>query len=63
MIQCSNALSQFDGKDILWTHLWRLYYANRSTTCPGLALLPKLKFEHVHLNNFSKMRVDLAAQV
>ena len=29
----------------------------------GLSLLPKLKFEHVHLTSFSKMRVDLAAQV
>ena len=29
----------------------------------GLALLPKLKYEHVHLSSFSKMRVDLAAQV
>jgi hypothetical protein len=31
--------------------------------CPGLSLLPKLKYEHVHLTAFSKMRVDLAAQV
>ncbi len=29
----------------------------------GLSLLPKLKFEHVYLTSFSKMRVDLAAQV
>ena len=29
----------------------------------GLRLVPKLKYEHVHLTNFSKMRVDLAAQV
>ena len=33
------------------------------TSTPGLYLVPKLKYEHVHLNNFSKMRVDLAAQV
>ena len=26
-------------------------------------LVPKLKFEHVRLTSFSKMRVDLAAQV
>jgi len=26
-------------------------------------LVPKLKYEHIHLNSFSKMRVDLAAQV
>lgn len=29
----------------------------------GLRLLPKLKYEHLHLTSFSKMRVDLAAQV
>ena len=29
----------------------------------GLVLLPKIKYEHVYLSNFSKMRVDLAAQV
>ena len=26
-------------------------------------MVPKLKFEHLHLTSFSKMRVDLAAQV
>ena len=25
--------------------------------------MPKLKYEHVYLTSFSKMRVDLAAQV
>lgn len=29
----------------------------------SLCLVPKLKYEHVHLNSFSRMRVDLAAQV
>lgn len=29
----------------------------------GLTTLPKLKYEHVYLNSFSKMRVDLASQV
>jgi hypothetical protein len=37
------------------------YERNRSDT--ELTLLKKLKFEHLHLTNFSKMRVDLAAQV
>ncbi|XP_064406741.1 uncharacterized protein LOC135351613 [Halichondria panicea] len=36
---------------------------NRSQETPGLALIPKLKYEHVELSSFSKMRVDLAAQV
>ena len=52
---------QNNGKEIKWTHLWSLYYKNRSDT--GLSLLSKLKYEHIHLNSFSKMRVDLAAQV
>lgn len=30
---------------------------------PGLSILPKLKHEHIHLTSYSKMRVDLAAQV
>ena len=43
----------------------QLYQQNSGliTPTPGLTLLPKLKYEHVHLSNFSKMRVDLAAQV
>jgi len=37
--------------------------AGAFTATPGLCLVPKLKYEHVYLNQFSKMRVDLAAQV
>ena len=33
------------------------------TETPSLAMLHKVKFEHVNLTSFSKMRVDLAAQV
>ena len=33
------------------------------TDQPSLAMLHKLKFEYVNLTTFSKMRVDLAAQV
>ena len=29
----------------------------------GLSLVPKLKYEHLQVSSFSKMRVDLAAQV
>ena len=39
----------------------KLYWRNPDT--PGLTLLPKLKCEHINLSSFSKMRVDLAAQV
>lgn len=34
--------------------------AGRAT---GMALIPKLKYEHIFLTSFAKMRVDLAAQV
>ena len=49
------------GKEIGWSHLVSLYEHNRSDA--GLSLILKLKFEHIHLATFSKMRVDLAAQV
>lgn len=43
----------------------KIYEANTGaiTSTPGLSLVPKLKLEHIRLTNFSKMRVDLAAQV
>ena len=43
----------------------QLYKSNtgKKSLTPGLCLVPKIKYEHVYLNNFSKMRVDLAAQV
>ena len=41
--------------------LEELYARNRSET--GLVVLPRLKLEHIQLTSFSKMRVDLAAQV
>ncbi len=34
-----------------------------ATVSKGLTLLPKLRREHVNLTSYSKMRVDLAAQV
>ena len=54
---------QFDGKEILWSHLVDLYWKNRSQDSPGFALLEKLKFEHIRLTSHSRIRVDLAAQV
>ena len=53
---------QVNGKYIEWGHL----YERLSTTYIqsfGLSVLPKLKLEHVKLTGFSRMRVDLAAQV
>lgn len=53
------------GQEIKWNHIVQLYERNTGsmTTTPGLSIVHKLKYEHVYLNNFSKMRVDLAAQV
>ncbi len=39
----------------------KLYYNTRTQS--GLVLLPGIKYQHINLTNFSKMRVDLAAQV
>ena len=47
--------------DISWVNV---HHLNRpKTDTPGLTLLPELKFEHINLTSYSKMRVDLAAQV
>ena len=37
-------------------------WCHSNTTSPGLSIVPKLKYELIHLTSFSKMRVDLAAQ-
>ena len=57
--------AQNNGKVIAWRHLQDLYARDSGSVReqPGLAMVPKLKYEHVHLNSFSKIRVDLAAQV
>ncbi|KAL5457434.1 hypothetical protein EMCRGX_G034693 [Ephydatia muelleri] len=57
--------SMINGQDISWQHLVDLYKAHRGPDCAtlGLSILPKLKWEHIELNSYSKMRVDLAAQV
>ena len=54
---------QCNGSPILWDHLQALYKSD-SGRGSGLAMVPKLKFEHIFkLSSFAKMRVDLAAQV
>eukprot|EP00731_Ephydatia_muelleri_P035362 Em0117g3a len=50
------------GKIITWDHLKWVYNVDTAQGA-GLRLLPKLKLEHINLTSFSKMRVDLAAQV
>ena len=53
---------QKNGKEIAWGHLVGLYYRDKGKAT-GLAIDNKLKLEHLQLTSFSKMRVDLAAQV
>ena len=50
---------QCNGREIKWQQR----NAGRKTETPGLSIAHKLKYEHIKLTNFSKMRVDLAAQV
>ena len=56
---------QVRGKNISWQHLMQLYHGGLGAkrNAGGLSLIPKLKYEHLYLTSFSKMRVDLAAQV
>ena len=56
---------QCKGKPITWSHLEDLYKKDTGSgqEATGLRLVPKIKFEHIYLSSFSKMRVDLAAQV
>jgi hypothetical protein len=46
----------------LWQHLID-FYDKDNGKASGLSMVMKLKYEHIHLTPFSKMRVDLAAQV
>ena len=45
------------------SHLEELYEKDTDASRKGIRLVPKLKYEHVHLTSFSKIRVDLASQV
>eukprot|EP00731_Ephydatia_muelleri_P011895 Em0006g789a len=51
-----------NGSDILFQHITDMYYRDREKSM-GLLLLPKIKLEHIQLTPFSRMRVDLAAQL
>ena len=59
---CCCITQQNNGKSISWSHLTELYHRNTSPGM-GIRIVPKLKFEHISLTLFSKMLVDLAAQV
>ena len=45
---------------MLWRHAAQMYYQDVENC---LKLLPRLRFDHINLNAYSKMRVNLAAQV
>lgn len=56
---------QKNGQFILWKHIRHLYEKmnGMAVQSKGLSLVPKLKMEHINLTSYSRMRVDLAAQV
>ena len=49
----------YNGREIKWHHVVDLYKRNagKNTETPGLCIAHKLKYEHMKLTNFSKMRV------
>lgn len=53
-------ITQCKGKDISWSHIVNMYHQHCGS---GLSIIPKIKYEHIFLTSFSKMRVDLAVQV
>ena len=57
--------TQNNGQEISWQHMQQLFerHCTMRHSAPGLSLLHKLKYEHLHLTSYSKMRVDLAVQV
>lgn len=50
----------FAGLYLLWDHIKDLYYEDLEC---GLKLMPKLTTNHVLLNSYSVMRVNLASQI
>ena len=64
-MQLIHVFLQCNGRQIKWQNTVDLYKRNagKNTETPGLSIAHKLKYEHIKLTNFSKMRVDLAAQV
>lgn len=54
-----------NGQYIEWRQLWDVYekISTMSSHSHGLNIAPKLTFEHLKLTSYSRMQVDLAAQV
>lgn len=57
-----HALTLQFKEPISWSHIVKLYL-DKTDSVQSLSCVPKLKYEHIYLTSFSKMRVDLAAQV
>ena len=49
-----------DGHYLLWQHITQVFHQYVEN---GLKLMPKPTFDHIKLNSFSSMHVNLAAQV
>ena len=58
---CLFVLLQKDGRHISWKHLVNLYQHNRTES--GMALVKKIKYDHIYLTSYSRIKVNLAAQV
>uniref|UniRef100_A0A1X7V1Z3 Transposable element P transposase n=1 Tax=Amphimedon queenslandica TaxID=400682 RepID=A0A1X7V1Z3_AMPQE len=63
-IACTLQETMNNGQTIEWQQIERLYDKILSTSADSheLSLIPKLKRDHIQLNSYSKMRVDLAAK-
>ena len=61
MNACMYCILQNNGKLILWSHVRTIQEEIQSDS--GLYVGKLLKPEHINLTSFSRMRVDLAAQV
>ena len=58
-------ISKKNGQLILWKHIrdLRSKLSTMASQSSDLTLLPKLKEDHVNLTSYSRMCVDLAAEV
>ena len=50
----------WNGKELIWNHIAQLYHSDMEQ---ALHQVPKLTPDHINLNSFSKMKVNLAVQV
>ena len=49
-----------DGFHLVWEHICKVYHSDKQY---DLNILPKIRYEHIKLNSYSTMRVNLAVQV